>query len=113
MARDEANGSNGTDTSDKDDALACEFVAATAALRSANYGIERRSLFDAKGMAGNIVHAVATTNAIVGGLIVIEALKVLREQGLKAKGPGDAAPVSESTVMTATPPGVSRVTKAS
>jgi ubiquitin-like 1-activating enzyme E1 B len=31
-----------------------------------------------KGMAGNIVHAVATTNAVVGGLIVIEALKVGR-----------------------------------
>jgi ubiquitin-like 1-activating enzyme E1 B len=28
-------------------------------------------------MAGNIVHAIATTNAIVGGLIVIEALKIL------------------------------------
>ena len=89
MARDEANGSNGTDTSDKDDALACEFVAATAALRSANYGIERRSLFDAKGMAGNIVHAVATTNAIVGGLIVIEALKVLRQR-TKANPVSDA-----------------------
>ena len=103
MARDEANGSNGTDTFDKDDALACEFVAATAALRSANYGIERRSLFDAKGMAGNIVHAVATTNAIVGGLIVIEALKVLREQGLKAKGPGDAADSVGNGVATPVP----------
>jgi hypothetical protein len=28
-------------------------------------------------MAGNIIHAIATTNAIVGGLIVIEALKLL------------------------------------
>jgi hypothetical protein len=31
----------------------------------------------AQGMAGNIIHAIATTNAIVGGLIVVEALKVL------------------------------------
>ena len=31
----------------------------------------------AQGMAGNIIHAIATTNAIVGGLIVIEALKLL------------------------------------
>lgn len=35
------------------------------------------SLFEAKGIAGNIVHAVATTNAIVAGLIVIEAIKLL------------------------------------
>ena len=30
-----------------------------------------------QGMAGNIIHAIATTNAIVGGMIVVEALKVL------------------------------------
>lgn len=30
-----------------------------------------------QGMAGNIIHAIATTNAIVGGLIVTEALKLL------------------------------------
>ena len=29
-------------------------------------------------MAGNIIPAIATTNAIVAGLIVMEALKVLR-----------------------------------
>jgi ubiquitin-like 1-activating enzyme E1 B len=28
-------------------------------------------------MAGNIIHAIATTNAIVGGIIVSEALKIL------------------------------------
>ena len=28
-------------------------------------------------MAGNIIHAIATTNAIVSGLIVAEALKLL------------------------------------
>jgi hypothetical protein len=38
--------------------------------------------FDAKGMAGNIIHAIATTNAIVGGLIVVEALKLLAGEGL-------------------------------
>lgn len=30
-----------------------------------------------QGMAGNIIHAIATTNAIVSGLIVLEALKLL------------------------------------
>ena len=30
-----------------------------------------------QGMAGNIIHAIATTNAIIAGFIVIEALKLL------------------------------------
>ena len=30
-----------------------------------------------QGMAGNIIHAIATTNAIIAGFIVIEAIKVL------------------------------------
>eukprot|EP00899_Mesostigma_viride_P008471 jgi/Mesvir1/17625/Mv08850-RA.2 len=40
----------------------------------------KESLFAAKGMAGNIIHAIATTNAIIAGLIVIEARKVLAKQ---------------------------------
>ena len=35
--------------------------------------------FKAKGIAGSIIHAVAKTNAIVAGLIVIEAIKVLKK----------------------------------
>jgi ubiquitin-like 1-activating enzyme E1 B len=67
-------------TFDKDDVLAVEFVAASAALRGVNYGIPGQSLFLAKGMAGNIIHAIATTNAIISGLIVMEAVKLLRGQ---------------------------------
>lgn len=63
---------------DKDDQLAVEFVTAAANIRAASFGIPLHSLFEAKGIAGNIVHAVATTNAIIAGLIVIEAIKVLR-----------------------------------
>lgn len=62
---------------DKDDDLAVDFVTAASNLRAACYNIPQQSLFDAKGMAGNIIHAIATTNAIVGGLIVVEALKLL------------------------------------
>ena len=87
LARDEGQG---TEKFDKDDALAVEFVTATAVLRSSNYNIPPQCLFDAKGMAGNIVHAVATTNAIVGGLIVVEALKVLRARKSKKDAPTDA-----------------------
>lgn len=50
--------------------------------RAACYGIQQQSLFECKGMAGNIIHAIATTNAIVAGLMVIEATKVSRPRGL-------------------------------
>ena len=62
---------------DKDDPLAVDFVTAASNLRSHSYGIPLLSLFEAKGIAGNIIHAIATTNAIVAGLIVLEALKLL------------------------------------
>ena len=62
---------------DKDDDLAVELVTSAANLRMTNYGIKTQSLFEVKGMAGNIIHAIATTNAIVAGLIVLEAKKIL------------------------------------
>ncbi|KAJ4966068.1 hypothetical protein NE237_017917 [Protea cynaroides] len=63
---------------EKDDQLAVEFVTAAANIRAASFGISMHSLFEAKGISGNIVHAVATTNAIIAGLIVIEATKILQ-----------------------------------
>ena len=65
-------------TFDKDDELAMGFVTAAANLRCHVFGIERKSPFDVKGIAGNIVHAVATTNAIVAGLQVLEVVKLLK-----------------------------------
>ncbi|KAG6651723.1 SUMO-activating enzyme subunit 2-like isoform X2 [Carya illinoinensis] len=65
-------------TFDKDDQLAVEFVTAAANIRASSFDIPLKSLFEAKGIAGNIVHAVATTNAIIAGLIVTEAIKVLQ-----------------------------------
>eukprot|EP00249_Psilotum_nudum_P016082 c25648_g1_i1 orf=404-2404(-) len=62
---------------DKDDQLAVEFVTAAANLRAFSFGIPMQSLFEVRGMAGNIVHAIATTNAIISGLIVLEAMKLL------------------------------------
>lgn len=64
---------------DKDDQLAVEFVTAAANLRSFCFDIPMQSLFEAKGIAGNIVHAIATTNAIISGLIVLEAIKLLMD----------------------------------
>lgn len=62
---------------DKEFPLSVDFVTAASNLRSHCYGIEPKSSFDVKGMAGNIIHAIATTNAIISGLIVLEAQKLL------------------------------------
>ncbi|OQR94756.1 ubiquitin-activating enzyme (E1) [Achlya hypogyna] len=63
---------------DKDDVLAMLFVAAAANLRAHVFQIPTESLFACKGIAGNIIPAIATTNAIVAGLQVLEAFKILR-----------------------------------
>lgn len=65
-------------TFDKDDDDTLDFVAASANLRSIVFGIETKSKFEIKQMAGNIIPAIATTNAIVAGLCVLQSFKVLR-----------------------------------
>ncbi|KAI8944787.1 hypothetical protein F4801DRAFT_570480 [Xylaria longipes] len=70
---------------DKDDDDTLDFVAASANIRSFVFGIEQKSRFDIKQMAGNIIPAIATTNAIVAGLCVLESFKVLRGEFDKAQ----------------------------
>lgn len=70
---------------DKDDEDTLDFVAASANLRSTIFGIEPKSKFDIKQMAGNIIPAIATTNAMTAGLCVMQAFKVLRQDLGKAK----------------------------
>ncbi|KAI1328560.1 hypothetical protein F5Y16DRAFT_398251 [Xylariaceae sp. FL0255] len=70
---------------DKDDEDTLDFVTASANIRSHVFGIERKSRFDIKQMAGNIIPAIATTNAIVAGLCVLESFKVLRGEFDKAQ----------------------------
>ncbi|KAG0044685.1 E1 ubiquitin-activating protein uba2 [Gryganskiella cystojenkinii] len=65
---------------DKDDAETLDFVTATANLRAHVYGIDEKSRFDVKAMAGNIIPAIATTNAIVAGLMVMLAFKILNKR---------------------------------
>uniref|UniRef100_A0A8C4Z0H4 SUMO-activating enzyme subunit 2 n=1 Tax=Gadus morhua TaxID=8049 RepID=A0A8C4Z0H4_GADMO len=62
---------------DKDDAPALDFVTAAANLRMHIFSMTMKSRFDIKSMAGNIIPAIATTNAIIAGLIVMEGLKVV------------------------------------
>ena len=63
---------------DKDDEDTLDFVAASANIRASIFGIDCLSRFDIKEMAGNIIPAIATTNAIAAGVCVLEGFKVLR-----------------------------------
>ena len=72
-------------TFDKDDEDTLDFVAASANLRSIIFGIESKSKFDIKQMAGNIIPAIATTNAMTASLCVMQAFKVMRGELHKAR----------------------------
>jgi ubiquitin-like 1-activating enzyme E1 B len=63
---------------DKDDESAMDFVASCANIRAYIFGIAQKSRFDIKSMAGNIIPAIATTNAVIAGCIVMEGLKILQ-----------------------------------
>jgi len=63
---------------DKDDEAAMDFVTAAANIRAHVFHIPTKSRFDIKSMAGNIIPAIATTNAIIAALIVMEGIKILK-----------------------------------
>lgn len=65
---------------DKDDKDAMDFVTACANIRSMIFSIPQKSRFDIKSMAGNIIPAIATTNAITAGFVVLHAFKVLEQK---------------------------------
>ncbi|RLV93983.1 Ubiquitin-activating enzyme [Spathaspora sp. JA1] len=60
---------------DKDDEDTLNFVAAASNLRSSIFGIEMKSKFDIKEIAGNIIPAIATTNAIISGFSCLAGTK--------------------------------------
>lgn len=62
---------------DKDDQWAMKFITSASNLRSHIFSIPLVSFHDAKGVAGNIIPAIATTNAIVAGIQVAQALKLI------------------------------------
>lgn len=70
--------SSGYQQWDKDDDVALNFVVAASNLRCQCFNIERKSPFDVKSLAGNIVPAISSTNSIVGGLLVLQAMKLLK-----------------------------------
>lgn len=70
---------------DKDDHSAMNFVAACANIRAHIFDIERKSRFEIKSMAGNIIPAIATTNAITAGISVMRAFSVLQAKWEQCK----------------------------
>jgi ubiquitin-like 1-activating enzyme E1 B len=73
----------------KDAPADLDFVTAATNLRAAMFAIPLQSRWEVKSIAGNIIAAIATTNAAVAGLQVLEALKLLR--GAVVGGNGGAA----------------------
>lgn len=68
---------------DKDDDDTLDFVLATANLRATAYGIPTKTRFEVKEMAGNIIPAIATTNAVIAGYIVMRAMNILQNDWSK------------------------------
>ncbi|EDO46454.1 predicted protein [Nematostella vectensis] len=62
---------------DKDDPASMDFVCCAANIRAQIFGIPMKSRFDIKAMAGNIIPAIATTNAVISGIIVMQGLNIL------------------------------------
>lgn len=72
---------------DKDDEDTLNFVAAAANLRSHVFHIPNKTKFDIKQIAGNIIPAIATTNAIIAGFSNLGSLSYMldKNSGASAK----------------------------
>ena len=72
-----------------------DFVVACSNIRSFIYNIPQKTRFDVKSMAGNIIPAIATTNAVIAGGIVMEALKIINVSITKKKFKVQKSPKSK------------------
>ncbi|GAA6042460.1 hypothetical protein JCM8097_008469 [Rhodosporidiobolus ruineniae] len=66
---------------DKDDVDTLDFVVGAANLRAEAFGIESQTKWQVKEYAGNIIPAIATTNAIIAAALVQQSLHFLRYHG--------------------------------
>jgi ubiquitin-like 1-activating enzyme E1 B len=70
----------GTLSFTKDDPDAVDFVTAASNLRMWNYHIGLQSRWDVQSLAGAIIPAIATTNAMVAGIQTMHLIKILRNR---------------------------------
>jgi ubiquitin-like 1-activating enzyme E1 B len=77
----------------KDNPIAMDFVHCAANLRMQNYRIDRLSRWDAQSIAGAIIPAVASTNAIVAGLEVVQLIHILTAPAGNLREKSDARTV--------------------
>jgi ubiquitin-like 1-activating enzyme E1 B len=98
QATSNGSGASPVITFNKDDDDTLDFVTASANLRSIVFGIETKSKFDIKQMAGNIIPAIATTNAIVAGLCVLQSFKVLRGDFSSTKEVSQTSPPASQSL---------------
>eukprot|EP01071_Lankesteria_metandrocarpae_P005618 Lankesteria_metandrocarpae@DN4066_c0_g1_i1.p1 len=82
---------------DKDDPLAVEFVTAAACVRMTNFHMQRMSKWKVESIAGAIVPAIASTNAIVAGLQTAQLLHVLRWRAAQRDSKSEQNKAAEST----------------
>jgi ubiquitin-like 1-activating enzyme E1 B len=70
----------------KDDMMSVEFVSAAANIRANNFGVPMDSLFKVKEMAGKIVPAISSSNALGASLQVTECIKLLAKKTNSLRG---------------------------
>merc|ERR1711879_227872 len=57
-----------------------DFIQCSANLRARNYRIQEKTKHEIKKIAGNIIPAIATTTALVTGLISLEFYKLIQSE---------------------------------
>ncbi|KAK6590989.1 SUMO activating enzyme subunit 2 [Cryptosporidium xiaoi] len=65
---------------DKDDKIMMDFVFSASNIRSHNFHIKPLSRWDCQSIAGSIIPAIASTNAIVAGVQVVQLLMLLKSK---------------------------------
>eukprot|EP00922_Rhytidocystis_sp_ex-Travisia-forbesii_P010045 GHVS01014732.1.p1 GENE.GHVS01014732.1~~GHVS01014732.1.p1 ORF type:complete len:712 (-),score=120.41 GHVS01014732.1:288-2423(-) len=89
---------------DKDDVIAMDFVAAASNLRMHNFRIPLKSRWDLQSIAGSIVPAIATTNAMVAAMQVVQLFHLLEHRERKKLPQPTAADGAEPATSARTTP---------